>query len=86
MTLMEILGDTREMNYQDTSGSMCLHKLAKSGDVELLKAMLSTCVNVNTTDLNNETALHIAILNHQENIQIVQLLLWYAKFDFAEVR
>jgi hypothetical protein len=83
LILMEILGDTSEMNHQDAFGSTSLHKLAKNGDVEFLEAMLATCVNVNTINRKNETALHIAILYHQDNIQIVQLLLRHPKFNFT---
>jgi ankyrin repeat protein len=83
LILMEILGDTREMNHQDVSGSTALHNLAKIGDVELLEAMLETCVNVNAMNQKNETALHVAIL-YQDNISIVRLLMRHVKFDFAK--
>jgi ankyrin repeat protein len=45
--LIEILGETKEMNYQDSKGDTALHLLVNGNDEGLLSAMLATSADVN---------------------------------------
>jgi len=46
--LMEVLGETDEMNHRDShGGSTALHILVEKNDEELVSALLNTCVAIN---------------------------------------
>lgn len=75
--LMEILGETKEVDHQDYSGSTAMHLLVENGDEELVSLMLATSANVNTERQSQQgipsTALQIAV--QTSSIPIVRLLL-----------
>jgi ankyrin repeat protein len=75
--LIEILGETKEMDHQDSSGTTALHMLVQNADEELLSAMLATSVNVNTQRKHPSGLLYtpLQFATVSSSIAIVRLLL-----------
>ena len=46
--LIEVLGETKEMDYRDSVGNTALHRLVEKEDEALVSLILATCVTVNT--------------------------------------
>lgn len=75
--LIEVLGETKEMDYQDSIGNTALHMLVEKEDEALVSLILATSVTVNTArqarQASNTTALQIAV--HKGSVPIVKALL-----------
>jgi hypothetical protein len=84
LIIMEILGDTKEMDHHRASGDTALHLLVEAGDEELLSVLLSTTVNVNAINQRGDTALHVAI--RRGSMPIVRLLSEHPKTYLASYK
>jgi len=74
--LIEVLGETKEMDYRDSVGNTALHRLVEKEDEALVSLILATSVTVNTerqTSGYGKTALRIAV--HKGSVPIVKALL-----------
>ncbi|KAF4626218.1 hypothetical protein G7Y89_g11943 [Cudoniella acicularis] len=84
LIIMEILGDTKEMDHYGASGDTALHLLVEAEDEELLSVLLSTAVNINAINQRGDTALHVAI--RWGSMPIVRLLLEHPKTHLASYK
>ena len=70
-------------NLRDISGNTPLYVASQNGDLECVKLIIETSVDLNMTNESNRTALHIACINGHKGI--VEYLLTHAKCN-PEVR
>lgn len=62
--------------YDWQSGAVCLHAAAKKGHTGVVQTLLRNGAQVDTTDRDGLTALHIAVENCKP--QVVQILLGFS--------
>lgn len=73
--LIEVLGETKEMDYRDSVGNTALQRLVEKEDEALVSLILATSVTINTErqTLGDKTALQIAV--YKGSVPIVKALL-----------
>ncbi len=66
-----------DINNSDYYKNTCLHIACENNNIELLKLLLNSKLNININSRNNkkETALHIACKNVKKNLNIINVLL-----------
>jgi ankyrin repeat protein len=84
LIIMEILGDTKEMDHHGASGDTALHLLVEAEDEELLSVLLYTAVNINAMNQRCYTPLHVA--TSRGSVPIVKLLSEHPKTHLASYK